>query len=117
MRFKQTARMSRPINNHHQQIEMRRDLREDTADLHARIDRLTLVNEALWTLLQEASNLTDQHLINRIQQLDASDGKPDGVFKPAASRCQKCDAAVGHGRRTCMFCGTEADSRSPFRSV
>ncbi|MFW2384003.1 MAG: hypothetical protein ACN4GZ_19785 [Acidimicrobiales bacterium] len=109
--------MSRASENHHQQLEMRRDLREDTADLHARIDRLTLVNEALWTLLQEASNLTDQHLVARIEELDESDGTSDGVFKPAASRCHKCDAAVGHGRRTCMFCGTEATARSPFRSV
>jgi hypothetical protein len=109
--------MSRPIDNHHQQLEMRRNLREDTADLHARIDRLTLVNEALWTLLQEASNLTDEHLANRIKELDESDGSADGSFKPAASRCQKCDAAVGHGRRTCMFCGSEATTRSPFRSV
>lgn len=96
---------------------MHRDLREDTADLHARIDRLTLVNEALWTLLKEASNLTEQHLINRVKELDESDGHSDGVFKPAASRCIKCEAAIGHGRRTCMFCGAEATERSSFRSV
>jgi len=117
MVFRQSGRMSRSSDNHHQQLEMRRDLREGTADLHARIDRLTMVNEALWTLLQEASNLTDEHLINRIGELDESDGKSDGVFKPAALRCNKCDAAVGHGRRTCMFCGAEATARSPFRSV
>jgi hypothetical protein len=117
MRFNQTARMTRPVDNHHKELEMRRDLREDTADLHARIDRLTLVNEALWSLLQEASNLTDEHLVDRIHELDESDGNSDGVFRPAASRCYKCDAAVGHGRRTCMFCGAEASGRSPFRSV
>ena len=111
------GRMSPPINHQHQQVEMQRDLREDTADLHARIDRLTLVNEALWTLLKEASNLTEEHLTNRVRELDESDGQGDGVFKPPAHRCTNCDAAVGHGRRTCMFCGAEATERSAFRSV
>ena len=109
--------MSLPVNHQHQQVEMRRDLREDTADLHARIDRLTLVNEAIWTLLKEASNLTEQHLVDRVKELDESDGQGDGVFRPAAHRCTKCEAAVGHGRRTCMFCGAEATERSAFRSV
>lgn len=117
MGFRQSSNMSRSTDQQHQTMAMKRDLREDTADLHARIDRLTLLNEALWTLLQEASNLTDQHLINRIKDLDESDGHSDGVFKPPAFRCNKCDAAVGHGRRTCMFCGVEANGRSPFRTI
>ncbi len=115
--FDRAASNQRRKTDNHEELAGRRAVRESTADLNARIDRLTLVNEAIWSLLQEASNLTDEHLAARVKELDESDGQVDGTYKPAPSRCGECDAAIGRGRRNCLFCGASAVGNSPFRSV
>jgi len=115
--FDRSARNQRQKSDNHAELSGRRAVRESTADLNARIDRLTLVNEAMWSLLQDASNMTDAHLAERVAQLDESDGHTDGSYKPAPSRCGECDAAIGRGRRNCLFCGESAMGNSPFRSV
>lgn len=77
----------------------------ELADLEARLDRLVLVIEALWSLLVE-SGYTDEQLADRIRILDAADGSPDGRLTPTPSPCRSCGAMVEAGRTTCAFCGT-----------
>ena len=52
--------------------------------LEARCDRALLVCEALWTILRDKLGVTEEELVDRVNQVDLSDGKLDGkVRRPA----------------------------------
>ena len=70
-------------------------------DLDERLDRLTMVIEAMWTLLRE-QGLTDEQLAAKVEELDKMDGGAR-----TASRCPSCGAAVTRAEDHCQFCGQE----------
>ena len=72
--------------------------------LDDRIDRLMLVVEGMWSLLEE-NGFTTEQLIERIKELDGSDGELDGRAATPAGRCGECGAMLGRGLANCQFCG------------
>jgi len=52
--------------------------RHKVDELEIRLDRTLLICEALWTLLRDKVGITDQELIERINDVDLSDGALDG---------------------------------------
>jgi len=90
-----------------------------TAKIHAiddRIDRLMLVVESMWSLLEESGFTTDQ-LIEKIKELDGSDGAIDGHPAKSSGRCQECGAMLGRGLEHCQFCGHPTGVADPFGQV
>jgi len=81
-------------------------------DVDERIDRLTLLVEAMWSLLRE-QGLTDEDLAARLMELDQSDGTLDGRRTPAPSTCRSCGSKVAAGLTACQFCGTAVLSDTP----
>jgi hypothetical protein len=84
--------------------------------LDDRIDRLVLVVQAIWELLQQ-SGLTEEQLEAKIKELDLRDGHEDGMMTRTASECRHCGAAVPPGRSTCQFCGSDIGDHDPFAEV
>lgn len=79
-------------------------LTSDVDKLADRVQRLALVTEAMWALLEE-NGYTREQLIAKIDEIDGADGSIDGhVIKPPL-RCPKCDSAVTAGAKLCQFCG------------
>jgi hypothetical protein len=112
----------------HQQIRKTRDrvrLNEDANDhqhrrsrdeilgLQERIDRLLALNEAIWQLVAERTDLVDDDLRERLAELDASDGTKDGRRQPVPVACA-CGAMVSPKAPCCAFCGLPPPLRSPF---
>ena len=90
-----------------------------TAKIHAlddRIDRLMLVVESMWSLLEE-SGYTVEQLMQKIAALDGSDGEMDGQVSTAAGRCEDCGAMLGRGLTICQFCGHPTGIVDPFGQV
>ena len=85
----------------------------DTADLNMRVDRLTLVVEAMWSIL-EADGHTQEELMDRIAELDAEDGSEDGRRLSPPVECPHCRAKVSRGLSVCQFCGTTIEDVDPF---
>jgi len=79
---------------------------EAWAELDARVDRLLLVIEAMWTMLKEDGH-TDEELAARIADLDKSDGVADGRKVAPAVTCRSCGSKVMVGIPRCQTCGTE----------
>jgi hypothetical protein len=52
--------------------------RTDQSGVDERVDQLLLVCAAMWELIREKTNLTEEDLINRVAMLDARDGVADG---------------------------------------
>lgn len=90
--------------------------RNDTFELHDRIDRLTLVVGAMWSLLEE-NGYSGDDLIARMQELDAGDGAADGKLSPSASPCTGCGAMVANGQTQCQFCGMSNPDTDPISAV
>ena len=79
---------------------------EALEELDARVDRLLLVLEAMWSMLKE-QGLTDEQLAARIAEIDSSDGVADGRRVIPAVTCRSCGSRVMGGLPRCQICGTD----------
>jgi hypothetical protein len=91
---------------------------KDLLDLHDRVDRLILVVDGMWSLLEDAG-YTDEQLREWIQQIDFADGTEDARRTQLVAQCAACDAKVAPGLASCQFCGTALpeDSHDPFSGI
>ena len=91
------------------------DFQERVRFLEDRLDRMLLQNMAMWSLLRDTMGLTDQDLINRVQQIDLQDGVADGkVTRTGATTCPRCQRAFSPRHQRCLYCGHEAAPKTPF---
>jgi len=74
-------------------------------ELQDALDRTTLVCEAMWTLLRDRTGLTEEDLVNRVNEIDLSDGKLDGKVRRGGVCCPSCGRTVARRFRKCLYCG------------
>lgn len=83
-----------------------REASDQIEELKADIERLLLVTEALWKIVQEKHGLEDKELLRRITMIDLEDGTLNArKGKSAPKPCPKCNRALPKRRPKCMFCG------------
>lgn len=85
-------------------------------DLEGRLDRTSLVIEAMWSLLEDAG-YSRLDLTDRIQEIDGMDGMVDGRSTPQRQPCGSCGAAVAASAPTCQFCGAENPDFHPLQGM
>jgi hypothetical protein len=91
------------------------DFQERVRFLEDRLDRMLLQNMAMWSLLRDTMGMTDQDLVNRVQQIDLEDGVADGkVTRTAVTTCPRCSRSFSPRHRRCLYCGHEARLKTPF---
>lgn len=91
------------------------DFQERVRFLEDRVDRLLLQNMAIWSLLRDSIGLTDQDLINRVEQIDLQDGVADGkVTRTGPTTCPRCQRSFSPRHRRCLYCGQEVAAKTPF---
>lgn len=91
------------------------DARIKTDELEARCERALLVCEALWTIMRDKLGVSEEELVNRVNEIDLSDGKLDGKVRRAAVQCNKCGKNVARRFQKCIYCGTPIET-DPFGS-
>jgi hypothetical protein len=77
----------------------------ELADLRASVDRLTLVNQALWELIRDQSALREEDLLARIEAIDLRDGILDGRMATDVAKCPACERPNRSQRARCLYCG------------
>lgn len=79
---------------------------DQVEELKADVERLLLITESLWKIVQEKHGLEDTELLKRMTLLDMADGKLD-ARKPRTppKPCPQCQRALPKRRPKCMFCG------------
>ncbi len=82
-----------------------------------RIDRLVLITMAMWSLLKEKTNMTDDDLIERIKQIDLSDGVLDGKVRQEVVRCPQCGRIMSNKHKSCLYCGFMKEGKDAFDAV
>ena len=76
------------------------------ADLEARCDRALLVCEALWTMMRDRLGVPEEELVQRVNDIDLSDGTLDGkARKPNAHVCPQCNRTIAKRFPKCIYCG------------
>jgi len=84
------------------------------ADLDERIDRLAVVVEAMWTLLEE-SGYSAADLEDKVAELE--ERVLDAPIKTAV-KCPSCEALVPRGLAACQFCGAATGQEpTPFGGI
>ena len=83
-------------------------------EVEARCQRLSLLCEALWTMVRDYGGFTEKELLERVNLIDLEDGKLDGKKKTKGpSACPKCNKAVSPRFTKCIYCSTQMP-RGPF---
>jgi len=74
-------------------------------NIEMRLDRSLLTCEAMWSLMRDKLGLTDEALIERMNDIDLSDGVLDGKVRKKPMACPKCNRTISAHVPKCMYCG------------
>lgn len=77
----------------------------DVQELESQLDRALLACEAMWSFMRDKLGLTDEQLVQRINDIDLSDGKLDGKVRKKPVTCPKCNRTISPRFPACMYCG------------
>jgi hypothetical protein len=86
--------------------EKAQDATTQVAFMKQDIERLLMITEALWMLLQRAHGYSEEDLKNLINEIDLRDGYLDGrVTKKETVECPSCHRVVTVRQMKCIYCG------------
>ena len=88
-----------------------------TPGLEDRLDRLSLICMAMWTLIQSETNLTEEDLLQRVSEIDLMDGVADGRITRQVTRCGRCDRPMSSRHTRCIYCGSEPLVATAFDTI
>ena len=89
------------------------DARGSIPQLEEQVGRLTLACTAMWVLLRQRLDVTNQELLEAIQEVDLRDGVLDGQYKPPALTCPACGRRNNRRHRSCMYCESPFSHQPP----
>ena len=81
-----------------------RRARSATDSLDARLDRMMLAFETMWTLVREKLQVSEEDFAARMNDLDLSDGTLDGKVRKGAVSCPKCGRTISRRLPKCIYC-------------
>jgi hypothetical protein len=93
------------------------DTRSEVQVLRAAIDKLILVNRALWEIIAASQGLTEEYLLNKVNEIDLRDGVLDGKMREPIRKCTSCGKVLQLGHAKCVYCGTKNEGADPFQSI
>jgi hypothetical protein len=78
---------------------------KDIGELASVVESLTLTCQAMWELLRQQSNFTDEMLLRKMEKVDLRDGRRDGRMGTSASTCPDCSRPNNARHQRCVYCG------------
>jgi len=94
-----------------------REAQSESMFLEKRLDKLTLICMALWSLLSEKVQLTEEDLMERVKTIDLMDGEADGKLKRQIAKCAQCGRVMSPRHAKCIYCGADRLSLTAFDDV
>ncbi len=91
--------------------------KREVTNLEDRLDRLSLVCMAMWSLIQDKTKLTEDDLLERVKMIDLMDGVEDGKASRSIQKCHACNRVMAQRHRKCLYCGAEKLAQSAFDTI
>lgn len=83
-----------------------KDTSARVTELEHAVDRLTLINRALWEIIQEYHPVDNDSLIAKITEIDLRDGHLDGkLTRHSVLTCEQCGNKLSAKHIKCIYCG------------
>jgi len=89
-------------------------LADEVSSLQQKVERLTLTCQAMWELIKDDTDLTEEELFVKMTEIDLRDGKLDGKLGQQVLICSNCGRKVSSKRSTCFYCGYALAKNSAF---
>ena len=87
-------------------------------ELEMKIDKLSLITQALWSFIRQNHSMTDDALMDKVKEIDMRDGILDGkVSKGRAKQCPDCNRVMNKMHSKCLYCGHEGLSDCVFENL
>jgi len=77
----------------------------EVKSLSRKVERLSLASQALWELLRDHTDFEEEHILEKMQEIDLRDGQADGKIGHAPLNCSKCGRPGNSSRTVCVYCG------------
>ena len=71
------------------------------------MDSLAMTCQAMWELLRDRTDLTDEDIEEKLQEIDLRDGSADGKMTSTVGECPACHRTVNSRHDRCLYCGVE----------
>lgn len=84
-----------------------REARMRIVRLEQKYGKMLLICEALWSLLREKQGMSENDLVERVNQIDLTDGTLDGRVRRPPMECPKCKRTTPRRLYECIYCGEE----------
>src|SRR5882724_3956820 len=82
------------------------DAQNRVSVLEWKVNKLILINMALVELLTAHAGLTEAQVLEKMQEIDLRDGKPDGkMSESVAAACEECGKTYSKKHNHCLYCG------------
>jgi ribosomal protein S27AE len=88
--------------------------KERSDQLEAKIDKLSLICQAMWALLEEHTTFTEAHLLAKVQEIDMEDGVLDGKRAVGPKVCPQCQRTFAAKHPRCLYCGADTPNANVF---
>lgn len=89
----------------------------ETRRLEAKINTLALISQALWELMKENTNLSEDDIEKKIAEIDLRDDRKDGQMTGKPMSCNRCNRPTHSKLKTCMYCGTDLGDPHIFHNA
>ncbi len=87
---------------------------EEARWVEQRLDKLALICRALWELLRERTDLSEEDLMVKVKEIDLRDGEADGKVGRKIKTCPKCGRVMSPAHARCLYCGASELKTSAF---
>jgi hypothetical protein len=90
---------------------------QDYEYLLHRIEKLTLVNRALWEIIAKQHDCPKDLLVGKVAEIDLRDGELDKELHQPVIPCPNCGRKINARHNHCLYCGFDDLPDDVFTSV
>ena len=82
--------------------------------MEKRVNRLSLLCQAMWEMLRERAEFTEDQLAAKVLEVDLRDGRSDNRITTLIRDCPSCGRKTNSKRLVCVICGAELPKGHAF---
>ena len=91
-----------------------RDAQDLFLQMDKRMNRLSLLCQAMWEMLRERAEFTEDQLAAKVLEVDLRDGHGDSRINTQIHDCPSCGRKTNSKRLVCVICGAELPKGHAF---